>query len=382
MSSSKWFYTNNGSSRPRATMNELVDLFRSGTITEKTYVWHKRYCQTWTQIMGVDQIMVHIRQSYKHSAHSADPSLLPPAPSRSHGAAQVKQRNLPSIIRSSGSASSTNKHVLSPHALPNLPMKNECARSRTADSNPSPKQLQSTSSDTRHSNNHYSNNNISSNDTSEINEIVADDVEFGAITESDDELEKRKVNVVPHIIDDAPTPSSSTSKVQGYRSSGSLQEQYAVSSSPMNQNVNPNQNHMNSTSMKKKHGDGPHGHRVNPHHDVSAHHGAHRKPRRRQHHHRSDRSYKSSKRRRAASGAECKYSLNQLVAVDDPQSVGRCYGLVVDLGHNTVCIKFNQPPYESQFYRLHDCRCVWYVITDGNSMRGLRESCSAYRSSY
>ena len=65
MLSSNWFYTNNGSQRPRATMKELISLLDSGTITEKTYVWHKRLCRDWTQIANCKHVManVNVRRS-------------------------------------------------------------------------------------------------------------------------------------------------------------------------------------------------------------------------------------------------------------------------------------------------------------------------------
>ena len=479
MSSSKWFYTNNGSSRPRATMDELIGLFHSGIITEKTYVWHKRFCQTWTQLVNCEHVMANVAQSYNDND-----STTPPLPTTKRGAANDRKhrdsahrdvphrdaphrdtshrdtshrehrehrehrdqriaRSQPSIIRTSASSNT--------HVLPNIPM--NPIKSDTVDSTPSgvsaesPKQSASTASDTRHSS-----NNMSSNETSEMNEIVANDIDFSAITESEEDMmEKRKLNVVPHIIDDGPATSTS-SKVQGYRSSGSLKEQYPIT--PMNTinpihsmnqsvspnlspNVSPNTISMHhtirrddvdanlsstlSSNLSANHPNHPRDrfnglnpmNTISPSHDVSAlrtrstdyhqyskrqtlHQSTHHRPNdniainhsnqrplgpprssRSQsaaHSHTKQRQYKSmksskrmdngpigtssrSRASRAVSAAlENPYSRNNLVEVSDASNGTQCYGLVVDVRHQTVCIKFNTKPYETRWFDVGDPR--------------------------
>eukprot|EP01083_Nonionella_stella_P102667 292219_1 len=66
---SKWFYTVNGKDKPRVSTPELLELIHTGTITEKSYVWHKSHCKQWTPVHQVPFIMNQL-QSIRHSIRS------------------------------------------------------------------------------------------------------------------------------------------------------------------------------------------------------------------------------------------------------------------------------------------------------------------------
>eukprot|EP01084_Bolivina_argentea_P009336 17452_1 len=299
--SSKWFYTENGKDKPRVSTPELLELIHTGTITEKTYVWHKSHCKQWTPVHQVTFIMDQLEPT-RHSTRS-----------------NSANRMQPSIIRSHTSSSSNSNNMSIPQPqqqhspplpnLPNLPIIKTSTHSAS---------------------------NTSNHTSSEIQENVAND-SFGAISESDEDNHEHTPNktitsIAPHIIDEQRVHRVSSKgknpKVQGYGASANNSFNHSTNSVSYYTNSNSNMN----------------GNDENYAHNTHNTHFEYR-----------------SKRK---SGEMCaKYRIQQLVEINDPQKFrGIVYGLIAEIRHKKMAIKYNNKAFGREWFDIEDERVS--VVTD------------------
>ena len=345
----------------------------------------------------------------------------------------IPQRNKPSIIRKSVTKKSSlsnlpnlplSKHISAPNNTPNGDRTHihhhhhQQQRASTSKRGHSKSSKNSSRRDRNHTNTNNTNghnSNHTSNNTSELQEIVAND--FAQISESDDEHEhdhdhrihinhhiKTKnrpstAKTLPHIVDDRKYFKSNAKfkqkrkstfdrttmdrntldAVQGYRQSMSkgsgshsfnhvvnnsmstlTNSNYSISNNNLvdnsneyqnqtqiqnqNQNQNPNQN-INIPTAK---------HMMNP----SQH-------QQRPQSHKFE--YRPTKRRKSA---EAKYDLNQLIEINDPTKPEIVYGLVINIQHKRMLIKYNNKQSGQEWFELNDPRinivkykmnllCIW-----------------------
>ena len=285
----------------------------------------------------------------------------------------IPQRTKPSIIRTSLTA----KNSLS--NLPNLPAsssKNNNKNNNTPMSDIKYIQHHSHHNNTIHSNNTlYSSNhnsNHTSNNTSELQEIVAND--FSQISESDDDNDGLGV-------DDIVSPSNSNSTSNKINNNNNNKNNNNKRIKPKNKEIphiiDDNRKYLNHNKLKSKSISFNYQSSANT---LDAVQGYSRRVSKISNsmstlnstHTNSNNNiidigytqtptasnnisydYRPKKRRKSA---ESKYVLNQLIEINDPSKVGKCYGLIINIQHKKMLIKYNNKQFGTEWFDLNDKR--------------------------